>query len=78
MYHEEKRGWMKHLDFTLIDLFALELSLFLAYLWRFGNIIFTSSLYMRLVILVALVDIVVIFFGESYSGILRRRICRRV
>lgn len=72
MYHEEKRGWMKHLDFTLIDLFALESSLFFSYLWRFGNLIFVSNLYMRFAFLVALVDIVVIFFGESYSGILRR------
>ena len=72
MYHEEKRGWMKHLDFTVIDLCALELSLFVAYFWRFGHFIFVSNLYMRFAFIVALVDIVVIFFGESYSGILRR------
>ncbi len=72
MYHEEKHGWMKHLDFTLIDLFALEFALFLAYFLRFGSIIYFSPLYLRLVTLVALVDIVVVFFGESYSGILRR------
>ena len=72
MYHEGKRGWMKHLDFTLVDLVALEAALFLAYLWRFGNIIYASNLYLRLVMIVPLVDIVVVFFGESYSGILRR------
>ena len=72
MYHEEKRGWMKHLDFTLIDLAAQEAALFLAYFWRFGTLIYYSPLYIRLVSLVALVDIVVVFFAESYSGILRR------
>ncbi len=72
MYHEEKRGWMKHLDFTLIDLAALEAALTAAYFWRFGSWIFYSPLFMRLAYLVALVDIVVVFFAESYSGILRR------
>ncbi len=72
MYHEEKRGWMKHLDFTLIDLAALQIALFLAYFWRFGGIIYLSNLYLRLAVLVVLIDIVVIFFGENYSGILRR------
>lgn len=72
MYHEEKRGWMKHLDFTVIDLCALELALAISYYLRFGNFIFLSILYMRLAFIVAMADIVVIFFGESYSGILRR------
>ena len=63
---------MKHLDFTLIDLAAQQTALLIAYYWRFGDIIYLSPLYLRLATLVALVDIVVVFFGESYSGILRR------
>lgn len=73
MYHEEKRGWYKHLDFTLIDLICLEAALFVSYAWRFhGGIILADDLWSRVVWLVALIDIVVVFFGESYSGILRR------
>ena len=35
MYREEKRSWMKHLDFTIIDIVMLEVALVMAYAWRF-------------------------------------------
>ncbi len=73
MYHEEKKGWVKHLDFTLIDLVCLELALILAHAWRFeGAWLFSDTKWARVALLIALVDIVVVFFMESYSGILRR------
>ncbi len=73
MYHEEKRGWIKHLDFTIIDLLCLELSLIIAHAWRFdGAWLFSDAKWGRVALLIALADIVVVFFMESYSGILRR------
>ena len=27
MYREEKRNWMKHLDFTILDMLMMELAL---------------------------------------------------
>ena len=48
MYHEEKSGWIKHLDFTIIDLLALEIALIIAHGWRFdGAWLFSDSNWVR-------------------------------
>lgn len=73
MYSEGKRSWVKHLDFTIIDLVCLELSLIFSYFWRFqGGWLFDADIYERLSVIVLLIDIVVVFFVEPYKGILRR------
>lgn len=73
MYQEAKRSWMKHLDFTLLDMLLLEVSLVLAYAWRFdGRWMFDNDLYVRIAAIVLLVDIASVFFTETYTGILRR------
>ena len=73
MYGEEKTGWVKHLDFTLIDLLCIEASLIIAYAWRFsGRLLFYEDIYVRIALLAALLDLVVVFFAEPYNGILRR------
>ena len=73
MYGEEKTSWVKHLDFTLIDLVCIEASLVIAYAWRFsGRLLFYEDIYVRIALLAALLDLVVVFFAEPYNGILRR------
>ena len=73
MYSEGKRSWVKHLDFTFLDLLCLELSLVAAYAWRFdGRWLFDEDIYERLAIILLLIHIVVVFFVEPYKGILRR------
>lgn len=73
MYSEGKRSWVKHLDFTILDLLCLELSLIAAYAWRFdGGWLFDEDIYQRLAVIVLLIHIVVVFFIEPYKGILRR------
>ncbi|MDD6193131.1 MAG: sugar transferase [Lachnospiraceae bacterium] len=73
MYREEKRSWMKHLDFTIIDMVMLEAALILAYAWRFDmSWLFYEDIYKRIAVVALLIDICVLFFGESYTGVLRR------
>ncbi|MCR5639873.1 MAG: sugar transferase [Lachnospiraceae bacterium] len=73
MYREEKKSWLKHLDFTLLDIVAMELALILSYAWRFdGGWLFTNDFYERIALLLLLIDIFVVFFMEAYTGILRR------
>ncbi|MBP5265497.1 MAG: sugar transferase [Lachnospiraceae bacterium] len=73
MYREEKKSWLKHLDFTLLDIVALELALILSYAWRFeGGWLFSNDFYERIALLLLLIDIFVVFFMEAYTGILRR------
>lgn len=79
MYRKKKSSWVKHLDFTILDLIAAELALFLAVAWKFeGKILFLNEnfqnydLYENLAVALVLVDLVAVFFTEAYSNILRR------
>ncbi|MBO6215055.1 MAG: sugar transferase, partial [Lachnospiraceae bacterium] len=75
MYRKGARSWVKHLDFTFFDLFCAELSLVAAYFWRFyiyGDWEAKREFYTSLALILVLVDIVVVFFSEPYSGILSR------
>lgn len=73
MYKKEKRSWMKHLDFTLLDIFLVQLAFLIAYAirfelrWAYGN-----ESYKHLSIVTALIQICIIFFTEPYKSILRR------
>ena len=73
MYREEKSSWMKHLDFTILDILMMELALIGAYAWRFeGMWLYAQDIYRRIAFIALLMDICVVFFTESYTGILRR------
>ena len=73
MYRQTKNGLGKHWDFIIVDIFALELSLFLAYLIRNGGALpMMDSLYRNLILFLPLLHIVVAFVFGNYSGILRR------
>ena len=73
MYREEKRNWMKHLDFTIMDMVMMELALIISYGWRFDRAwLFDHPMYVRIATVGILIDICVVFFAESYTGVLRR------
>lgn len=73
MYNQGKRSWLKHLDFIVIDILSIEIALFLAYSLRFqGGWVFNDVYFSPLIWLSILFDIVIVFFSEAYSGILRR------
>lgn len=73
MYKKEKKSWMKHLDFTLLDMLWLELAYGLAYLIRLGaKNQYMNEQYLRLAVVLLMLDVCVVFFSESYKGILRR------
>lgn len=73
MYKKERKSWMKHLDFTVLDMLCLELAYALAYLIRlgFGNE-YMNEQYQRLAVMLLMIDVCVVFFSESYKSILRR------
>jgi exopolysaccharide biosynthesis polyprenyl glycosylphosphotransferase len=73
MYRKQAKSWAKHLDFTLLDLLCMVLAIISAYWWRFdGRWIFHDPMWSRLVVVMVLIDVVVVFFTESYTGVLRR------
>ncbi|MCI8483871.1 MAG: sugar transferase [Lachnospiraceae bacterium] len=75
MYKKQKKSWVKHLDFLILDLICLEIAFYLSCLIRLGNIRKLPLLmdyYNRLAVVLLLVNICIVFFFESYTGILRR------
>ncbi len=73
MYKKEKKNWLKHLDFTILDIISLQLAFIVAYVFRLGwSLPYSSEPYERLAVVLFLIDICVVFFFEPYNGILRR------
>ncbi len=76
MYRKEKRSWVKHIDFTLVDIIALQLAYIISYFIHtenpFGALPYANEYYARMAVIIIMVDICIVFFFESYTGILRR------
>ncbi len=74
MYKKQKRSWVKHLDFTILDILCIQIAYCLAYFVRFRSIELPYMIgsYKGLAIIMILLQICVIFFSEPYKDILRR------
>lgn len=73
MYKKEKRSWMKHLDFTVMDIVLLQAAFLLSYAIRFEfTWAYNVELYRYLAFVIVLIQICIIFFTEPYKSILRR------
>lgn len=76
MYKKQKKSWVKHLDFLLIDVLCLEIAFLISFWIKFGERAVRSSVineyYIRLAIVLLLMDFCIVFLFESYTGILRR------
>lgn len=73
MYKKEKRSWVKHLDFTLMDLLLTQLAFLLSYAIRFElGWAYSEEIYWHLAVVTVLIQVCIIFFTEPYKNILRR------
>lgn len=73
MYRKPLGGWLKHWDFMLLDLLFLQISYVFAYIFRNGlKNPYEIQIYLNIAIVICLIDICIVFFSESYSGIMRR------
>ncbi len=73
MYKKNASGWLKHLDFILLDVICLQLSYALAYLTRHGwSNPYGNATYRSMVIVLILIELVTAIFFESYKNILKR------
>lgn len=73
MYRKRKIKWMKHLDIILLDLMCTELSFFASGLLRDAeNVPMPENMGIRMALILSLIYVSVVFFCESYKGILRR------
>lgn len=72
MYKRNYQGWLKHLDFIIWDVIALEIAFVLAYVLRHGMTMVNLDAYKILAIIYAMVDILLAAGFNTMSGVLRR------
>ena len=75
MYEQNATGWAKHLDFIILDMICLEVSMVLAYVLRHGWYgPFQNISYRNLGILLLFLDFALLLFLDTLKNVLRRGI----
>ena len=73
MYSKKMQGWLKHLDFILLDLLCLHVAFLLAYMTRHGfSSPYHSQNYLNLAGIYLLVDFLVLIANRSMKNVLKR------
>ena len=73
MYKKNWHGWLKHLDFIVIDCACLHIAFLMAYMMRHGfQNPYATEIYYIMAIFSIAVNIGVIFFNASFSNVLKR------
>ena len=73
MYRKNSNSWIKHLDFEILDLICLEVAFYVSYWYRHRDtFLFYPQMYLKLGILLAIFDLISIFFFRNYKNILER------
>lgn len=73
MYKKENNSWLKHIDFVILDILCLQLAFILAYEIRVAKgIPYLNPLYENMAFVLVIFQLLVSFFGESFSSVLRR------
>lgn len=73
MYKKRSQGWIKHLDFIMLDLVCLNLSYILAYDIRHGSgIPYANITYRNMAIVMNLIAVMMMIFFEMFKNVLKR------
>ncbi|MDO5361812.1 MAG: sugar transferase [Eubacteriales bacterium] len=73
MYKKNSSGWVKHVDFIILDLVCIQLAFYLSYVFRQGDWNpYVVPLYRNMAIFIVLADLIIIFIFEIYKSVLRR------
>ena len=73
MHIKGKYSWLKHLDFMAIDVLILIFSFAVSYSLKFGTVVWwKQDSWSILLIFICLLDVVITFLANPYSGTLRR------
>jgi len=73
MYRRDAKGWLKHLDFMILDLIVLQISFVLAFvLWHGWINPYRYPIYVSMNAFLLMCDLVIIFFTEPFRNILKR------
>ena len=73
MYSKKAQGWMKHLDFIVLDMICLQVAFILAYMTRHGlSSPYGHRDYLNLAIVYTLVDFLVLIINRTMKNVLKR------
>ncbi len=73
MYRKGLHGWMKHIDFFLLDNLCLQIAFCIAYMLRHGfENPYLMSEYRNLSVVLFLINLVILFFTDAFKHILKR------
>ena len=73
MYRRKVKGWLKHLDFIVLDIICLEISFILGYYIRHDELFtISNSNYSNMCLVLILVDLVVASTFNSFHNVLKR------
>lgn len=79
MHHKQKDGWIKHIDFIILDMVCLQLALVAAYFVHNGvENLYESVVYRNMALVLALVQFMVSVFGNNFKNVLRRGIFKEM
>ena len=78
MYERGIKGWLKHLDFILLDMLSLALAFFTAFSLRFSHAwgSYQTELYRELLIMLLMLDFTVCVMFNTMHDVLRRGMYR--
>ena len=73
MYQKGMQGWMKHIDFILLDMLCLNIAFAAAYLTRNGLCWpYENGDYINLIVVLTLVDFTVLIVNDTMKDVLQR------
>lgn len=73
MYRKNANGWLKHIDFIILDMICLQIAFVLAYFIKNGNIhLYNDFLYRNMAIILEVADLIVLLIFGALKGVLKR------
>lgn len=73
MYRRATKGWLKHLDFMILDLLCLHMAFIMAFWIRNGmQNPYGDIVYRRVAILLTLIQVTIVIFFETLKNVLKR------
>ena len=73
MYRKNANGWLKHIDFIILDMVCLQLAFMIAYFVKNGNIhLYNNFLYRNMAIILEVADLMVLLIFGTLKSVLKR------
>ena len=73
MYRKNANGWLKHIDFIILDMICLQIAFVLAYFIKNGNThLYNDFLYRNMAIILEVADLMVLLIFSTLKGVLKR------